>query len=191
MKKYENGRWVTTVDTMDESDVVNGATGNVSDGSTTTSVGGDTSSESDYLEESYDILEGQLDVRTADMKIKCRGAVQLQGLGSVLSSTYYVSGVKITLNSATMKQVLTLHKDSLSDSGISEAPEVETKRVEPVATQSSTKTYTVKGGDSLSKIAHNNLGSASRWNEVYALNKDTIGSNPNKIIAGQSLVLPA
>jgi LysM repeat protein len=49
--------------------------------------------------------------------------------------------------------------------------------------------YTVKPGDSLSKIAGRLLGDASRWPEIHALNKDLI-DNPNKIFPGQSLKLP-
>lgn len=50
-------------------------------------------------------------------------------------------------------------------------------------------TYTVKSGDSLSAIAKKQLGSASRWQEIYNLNKDII-SNPNVIYPGQKLKLP-
>ncbi|MET3937969.1 nucleoid-associated protein YgaU [Paenibacillus sp. PvP094] len=54
----------------------------------------------------------------------------------------------------------------------------------------SSKTYTVKSGDSLSKIAKLELGSSSKWNEIYKLNVKTIGSNPNRIKSGQKLVMP-
>ena len=33
-------------------------------------------------------------------------------------------------------------------------------------------TYTIKSGDSLSGIAQEQLGDASRWKEIYELNKD-------------------
>lgn len=52
------------------------------------------------------------------------------------------------------------------------------------------KTYTVKSGDSLSKIAKLELGNSSRWNEIYQINKKTIGNDPNRIKPGQKLVLP-
>ena len=52
------------------------------------------------------------------------------------------------------------------------------------------KTYVVKAGDSLSKIAKDELGDGSRWPEIYDLNKDLIGDNPNLIKAGQKLKLP-
>lgn len=46
------------------------------------------------------------------------------------------------------------------------------------------KTYTVKRGDSLSKVFGNN------WRAVYELNRDIIGPDPNLIKAGQVLRLP-
>ncbi|KAF6584853.1 LysM peptidoglycan-binding domain-containing protein [Paenibacillus sp. EKM211P] len=51
------------------------------------------------------------------------------------------------------------------------------------------KTYTVKSGDSLSKIAKLELGDSSQWNRIYQLNKKVIGKNPNAIKPGQKLVL--
>ncbi len=52
------------------------------------------------------------------------------------------------------------------------------------------KTYVVKSGDSLWKIAKLNLGSGSRLDEIYELNKDLIGPDPNQIYPGQELVMP-
>lgn len=49
-------------------------------------------------------------------------------------------------------------------------------------------TYTVKKGDTLGKIA-NSLGLDS-WRELYDLNKDVIGSNPNVIRPGQTFQIP-
>jgi nucleoid-associated protein YgaU len=50
--------------------------------------------------------------------------------------------------------------------------------------------YVVKSGDSLSKIAKELLGDASRWPEIYELNKDVIGDNPNLIKPGQEFKIP-
>ncbi len=52
------------------------------------------------------------------------------------------------------------------------------------------KTYVVQAGDSLSKIAKEELGDGSRWPEIYELNKEIIGDNPNLIKPGQELKLP-
>ncbi|RUT46437.1 LysM peptidoglycan-binding domain-containing protein [Paenibacillus anaericanus] len=58
-------------------------------------------------------------------------------------------------------------------------------------TKNTAKTYTVKSGDSLSKIAKLELGDCSKWSKIYNLNKTTIGPNSNLIKPGQKLVLPS
>lgn len=50
--------------------------------------------------------------------------------------------------------------------------------------------YTVKKGDSLWAIAQKHFGDGSRWKEIYASNKGTVGGNPNLILPGQNLKLP-
>lgn len=52
------------------------------------------------------------------------------------------------------------------------------------------KTYTVKTGDSLWTIAQKQLNSGSRWKEIYNLNKAKIGNNSSVLKAGITLVLP-
>jgi nucleoid-associated protein YgaU len=49
--------------------------------------------------------------------------------------------------------------------------------------------YTVKSGDSLSKIAKRFLGDAMRYPQIFDLNKDIL-TDPNKIQVGQKLKLP-
>lgn len=49
------------------------------------------------------------------------------------------------------------------------------------------KTYTVKAGDSLTKIAKANK--IKNWRDLYNKNKKVIGSNPDKIKPGQVLTL--
>jgi nucleoid-associated protein YgaU len=52
-----------------------------------------------------------------------------------------------------------------------------------------TKTYTVKAGDTLSKIAKEHLGSAGAYMKIFELNKDQL-TDPDKIKPGQVLRLP-
>jgi LysM repeat protein len=55
---------------------------------------------------------------------------------------------------------------------------------------SGTRTYTVKPGDSLSKIAEQFYGKASEYNRIFEANRDKL-NNPDKISAGQELVIPS
>src|SRR5688500_18932604 len=51
------------------------------------------------------------------------------------------------------------------------------------------QTYTVKAGDSLSKIAQQFYGKASEYNKIFEANRDKL-NDPNKIQPGQELVIP-
>jgi nucleoid-associated protein YgaU len=51
-------------------------------------------------------------------------------------------------------------------------------------------TYTVKSGDTLSKIAKQTLGDGNAYREIFDLNRDQL-SDPDKIQPGQVLKLPA
>jgi nucleoid-associated protein YgaU len=51
------------------------------------------------------------------------------------------------------------------------------------------KTYTVKSGDTLSRIAKTHLGDANAYMRIYELNRDQL-SDPDKIKPGQVLKLP-
>jgi hypothetical protein len=55
---------------------------------------------------------------------------------------------------------------------------------------SSSRTYTVQPGDTLSKIAKEFYGNANEYNRIFAANRDKL-ENPDKIQAGQELVIPS
>lgn len=50
-------------------------------------------------------------------------------------------------------------------------------------------TYTVKAGDSLSRIAKEHLGDANAWNRIFEANRDLL-DDPDKIQPGQVLKIP-
>jgi nucleoid-associated protein YgaU len=68
-------------------------------------------------------------------------------------------------------------------------------RAQPVgtsgaATATAAKTYTVKAGDTLSKIAKEHLGDANAYMNIFNANKDQL-SDPDTIKPGQVLKLPS
>jgi len=58
------------------------------------------------------------------------------------------------------------------------------------ASQAAQKTYTVKSGDTLSKIAKEQLGDANAYQDIFNANRDQL-SDPDKIKPGQVLKIPA
>jgi LysM repeat protein len=53
----------------------------------------------------------------------------------------------------------------------------------------STRSYTVRSGDTLSKIAKEFYGNANEYNRIFEANRDKL-QNPDKIQVGQQLVIP-
>lgn len=58
------------------------------------------------------------------------------------------------------------------------------------ATATATKTYTVKAGDTLSKIAKEYLGDSNAYMKIFEANRDQL-KNPDLIKPGQVLKIPA
>lgn len=60
---------------------------------------------------------------------------------------------------------------------------------QPVGTSGAGRTYTVKSGDTLSKIAKEHLGDGNAYMKIFDANKDQL-SDPDKIKPGQVLKIP-
>ena len=60
----------------------------------------------------------------------------------------------------------------------------------PPPSYRSGRSYTVAEGDTLFNIARYELGKASRWVEIYELNRDVLGKDFNYLTPGMKLVLP-
>jgi nucleoid-associated protein YgaU len=66
-------------------------------------------------------------------------------------------------------------------------------QAQPVGTSGAAgaeKTYTVKSGDTLSKIAKEYLGDANAYNKIFNANRDQL-TDPDKIKPGQVLKIPS
>ena len=61
--------------------------------------------------------------------------------------------------------------------------------IDPAAAKAA-KTYTVKSGDTLGKIAKEHLGDAGSYMKIFDANKDQL-TDPDKIKPGQVLKIPA
>jgi nucleoid-associated protein YgaU len=57
------------------------------------------------------------------------------------------------------------------------------------AVRSGGRKYTVKSGDTLSKIAKEFYGDASKYKEIFNANRDQL-DNPDRIKPGQELTIP-
>ena len=67
------------------------------------------------------------------------------------------------------------------------AGNAETNR--PSQSSAPARDYTIRSGDSLSKIAKEFYGNAADWQKIYEANKDTI-KEPNLIYPGQKIKIP-
>lgn len=69
-----------------------------------------------------------------------------------------------------------------------ERPPINVQKPAPNA-GTKTRDYTIKSGDSLSKIAKEFYGDAGDWQKIYQANKNTI-KDPNMIFPGQKIIIP-
>jgi nucleoid-associated protein YgaU len=62
--------------------------------------------------------------------------------------------------------------------------------VSPVSQVGGGRVYVVQEGDNLYDIARWELGKVTRWPEIYDLNREALGSDPDHLTPGMRLVLP-
>jgi nucleoid-associated protein YgaU len=89
-----------------------------------------------------------------------------------------------------IKTIPTWQKDVVADIRVTGGPATTTGAgMKPSATTQTAKTYTVKSGDTLSRIAKQHLGNANDYMKIFELNKDQL-TDPDMIEPGQVLRLP-
>jgi nucleoid-associated protein YgaU len=90
----------------------------------------------------------------------------------------HTTGSRSASRSTSHKKVTTHHKSTTKS----------TTAVRPATAKANGADYTVKSGDTLSKIATQHAVKGG-WRALYTLNKSEIGGNPNLIFPGQQLAL--
>ena len=83
-----------------------------------------------------------------------------------------------------IKTIPTWQKDVVAEIQVTGGPTAEAKS----ASAARANTYTVKAGDTLSRIAKEHLGNASEYMKIFDLNKDQL-TDPDMIKPGQVLRL--
>jgi nucleoid-associated protein YgaU len=89
-----------------------------------------------------------------------------------------------------IKMVDSSYSDLTADITVNESTPQQAPRTMGAGVGSSGhRTYTVRSGDTLSKIAAEHYGSAGDYMKIFEANRDKL-RDPNRIQAGQELVIP-
>ena len=107
------------------------------------------------------------------------GRVTLQG-----EAKSQAAKEKAALIAGNVKGVSNVNDDGLRVAG----QQAGTAQTAGAATQSNY--YTIKSGDTLSKIAQEHYGDANAYNKIFEANREVIG-DPDKIYPGQQIRIPA
>ena len=157
--------------------------------------------EKKYNEIEVNTLSGTLNfiVTEETIKLKAGDTIKLKGLGNHLSGNYYIKDItrQISSNgyshSATVIKTDFGSKIKVATSSSSSSKATTKKNEKKVSSSAKSKdakrTYTVKKGDSLWKIAKKYYGNGALYTKIYDANTDKV-ANPNLIYVGQKLVIP-
>ncbi len=177
-----------------------GGSSSSSGGDNLTSSTSDSKSSAGSVEKKYNDIEintlnGTLNfiVNEQTIKLKAGDTVKLLGLGKYLSGDYYVKDVTRQISSNGYEHSATLIKTDFGASlkvKSSETPKAEQKQTPSTPkAEDAKRTYTVKKGDCLWKIAKQYYGNGASWGKIYDANTGKI-ANPNLIYPGQIFVIP-
>lgn len=127
------------------------------------------------------------------IKLKAGDTVRLNGLGKHLSGKYYIKDITRQIGSSGYSHSATLIKtdfgSSLKVKSSSSKKKEEKKVASTPKADSSKRTYTVKKGDCLWKIAKEFYGNGALYTKIFDANTNQI-ANPNLIYIGQVFVIP-
>ena len=106
------------------------------------------------------------------------GKVSLMG-----TAKSHAAKEKAALIAGNVKGVASVHDDGLTVAG---AP----AGTATAGTATASRYYTIKSGDTLSKIAKEQYGDANQYKKIFEANREVIG-DPDKIYPGQQIRIPA
>lgn len=156
------------------------------------------STEKEYNTIEYNTLNGSLNfiANEKTIKLKAGDTVTLKGLGKYLSGDYYVQDVTRSISSSGYSHSATLIKTDFgatlktSTTSGSETPK-ETEAVESTAKESNdtTKTHTLKKGETLWGLAVKYYNDGSKYTKIATANNIT-AEQFNKLPIGKKLIIP-
>jgi LysM repeat protein len=114
------------------------------------------------------------------------GGIASRELGSASRWTE-IQSLNANINPNNLKVGTTLNLPAGGRAVAASAPRSEGKKDAPKSKPATGRTYVVKSGDSLSRIASRELGDAGRWTEIRDLNP---GLNPDRLKVGAEIALP-
>lgn len=178
---------------------INKTTTNPSGNTTNNNTDSKTSQGSEEKKNNYieiNTLEGTLTyiVTKETIKLTAGDTVKLKGLGVNLSGNYYVKSVTRQFSSSGYSNSAVLIKTDMGTSLKTKTTGSSSKSATSKTTSTkskNTRTYTVKSGDTLKKIAIKfyKHGTSKYVNKIYNANKSKIGKN-KKVKKGQKLIIP-
>ena len=205
---YTTGIWskstTTTKDTKETKTKTKTTEPKSSDKENLTSTTSDSSSskgksEKKYNEIEYNTLELGVNFVANDktIVIGAGDTITIKGIGKYLSGKYYVQDVTRSISSSGYSHSATLlktdmgNKLKMSTSTNKKTEKTKTKKVtsSSKSTNKPQRTYTVKKGDCLWKIAKKFYGNGALYTKIYDANSKQI-AKPNLIYVGQKLVIP-
>lgn len=189
------GGWtLVTKENSEETPATGDSSGNLTS-STPDKDTGTGSVEKKYNEIEINTLNGELSfiVNEETIKLTAGDTVELKGLGKYLSGNYYVKSVTRQISSSGYTHSASLIKTDFGKSlklNASKTEKTEEKTVPstPTSAENPQRTYTVKKGDTLWKIAKEFYGDGSKYNKIVDANTNKI-ANPNLIYVGQVFVI--
>jgi nucleoid-associated protein YgaU len=141
-----------------------------------------------FLKEAGEAIAGAVGIKDANASEQIKEKITGFDL-NVEGLEVAIEGDKVVLT-GTAPDAATAEKAILTAGNIKGVGQVESHITVAAQEAPSPTFYTVKSGDTLSKIAKECYGDANQYNKIFEANKPML-SHPDKIYPGQNLRIPA